>query len=72
MQDPQPDITKPSRLPTQATVGGAVLGTAVGQIIISIIEFAIHHGVTSQFGGAVTTLCIFAATYLIPEKPNLS
>lgn len=67
MQDPEPP-NQPSRVPTQATVGGAVFGTAVSQVIVAAIEFFAHHAVTSQFGGAVTTICIFAATYFIPER----
>lgn len=72
MGDPLNQIPAKSMLPTQATVGGAILGTAIGQVIVAAIEFFAHHAVTSQFGGAITTICIFAATYYIPEKPNLS
>lgn len=64
MQDPDPSS---GWKPTTSTVGGAILGTAVAQLITACIEQFAHITLNSQTGGAITTVCIFAVGYFFPD-----
>ncbi len=65
MQDP---IPPKSWTPTRATLGGSIFGTAVAQLIVGICNRLLHTPLGPELGGAITTICIFAATYFIPER----
>lgn len=67
MQDPEPP-TPPARWkPHQSVIGGAAVGTAVAQLILAGLKFYLHTAIDPVTAGAITSLCLFAATYLIPD-----
>jgi len=53
--------------PTTSTVGGGVLGGAVAQIIVAVIEALSHQPLTSQLTGAITTLSVVIVGYFFPD-----
>jgi hypothetical protein len=66
MQDPEVPEPK-SWVPTQSTVGGATVGTFLGQIIVGICDRVFKTPLDPSLAGAITGLCIFAAGYFIPD-----
>lgn len=52
--------------PTNSTVGGAVLGGALGQIVCAILT-KLNWAPDPVTAGAITTVCIFAVGYLFPD-----
>lgn len=64
MQDPQPPT---SWKPTRSVIGGSVLGTAVAQLVIAGVQYFLKVQIDPVVGGAITTICTFAATYFIPD-----
>ena len=64
MQDPEPPT---GWKPTQSTVGGAILGTAVAQLVAAAAETFLHTTFSSATGGAITTICIFTIGYFFPD-----
>ena len=68
MQDPDPDGRAQSGWkPTTSTVAGALVGTAVAQLVAAGIETLSHAALSSATGGAITTVCIFVVGYLFPD-----
>jgi hypothetical protein len=65
----EPDIPK-SWVPTQSAVGGSIVGTALAQIVVAICDGYLTHPLTPEIASAVTTVCVFAAVYFIPDKPR--
>lgn len=65
MNDPSP-ISKGWQ-PTTSTTLGAVLGGALAQVICAMIEGIAHVVLTTPTAGALSTLCVFAVGYLIPD-----
>lgn len=53
--------------PTTSTVAGAMLGTAIAQILIGAINQFAHVTIGPEMGGAITTVCIFASGYMFPD-----
>lgn len=53
--------------PTQSTVGGALLGAAISQVIIAFAETYWGYEISSQTSGAITTICVAAAGYFFPD-----
>ena len=69
--DPVPPEKPPTRWkPHQSVVGGAVVGTSAAQLVIAALQFFLHTTITPMTGGAITSLCLFTATYFIPDKPE--
>lgn len=64
MQDPDPPT---GWKPTTSTVGGAIFGTAVAQLVSASIETLWHLTLSSATGGAITTVCIFVIGYIFPD-----
>lgn len=65
MQNPEPPK---SWTPTQSTVGGSIVGTALAQIVVAICDRYLHTPLGPELASAVTTICVFAAVYFIPER----
>ncbi len=53
--------------PTTSTIGGGVLGGALAQIIVAVIEQTAHVTISSATAGAIATLCVVAAGYFFPD-----
>ena len=69
MADPLNQIPPPSSwVPSRSVVGGAGIGLAAGQIVIAICDRAFHAPLGPELSSAITTLCIAAATYFIPDR----
>lgn len=67
MQDPE--FTQPSKWkPTQAVVGGAAIGGAIGQIIVAVCNGYFQHPLGPEVAGAINTLAVGVITYLIPDS----
>ena len=54
-------------VPTTSTIGGGVLGGAVGQVVIAMSESVAHVTLTSATAGAITTIAVIVAGYLFPD-----
>ncbi len=70
MQNPEPDppsSPKTGWTPTTSTVGGAILGTAVAQLITAGLETYLKHPLGSVTAGAISTVCIFIIGYFFPD-----
>ncbi len=64
-----PNPVPPAKwVPARSVVGGSVIGTAVAQLIVGVFDRVLHTPLGPELGGAITTICIFAATYFIPDK----
>lgn len=67
MQAPEP----PTRwVPTQATVGGSIFGTALAQIVVAICDRYLHTPLGPELASAITTVCVTACVYFIPERKS--
>lgn len=63
-----PDLSQPAGwMPTNSTLGGAVLGGALSQIICAIIESFSHAAVSTVTAGAISTVCVCAVGYLFKD-----
>ena len=67
--DPLPQLPAPQVgwKPTQSTMGGALFGTAIAQLITALSQTFAHTDITAQTGGAITTVCIFTVGYFFPD-----
>lgn len=65
MQNPEPPK---SWTPTQSTVGGSIVGTAIAQVVVAICDQYFSHPLSAELASAVTTICVFAAVYFIPDR----
>lgn len=63
-----PNPVPSTLMPTRSVAGGAIVGTAVAQLIIGFWDMFIHTQLTTVLAGAITTICMFVATYFIPDK----
>ena len=59
--------TKAGWTPTTSTMAGAVLGGALGEIIVSTIEYFTHQTIGSGTASAIGTVCVFAVGYFFPD-----
>lgn len=59
--------SKSGWVPTTSTAVGAIIGTAIAQIIVAIFDAFLAHPLTPELSSAVTTLCIFGAGYVIKD-----
>lgn len=57
----------PGWKPTQSTMGGAILGTAIAQLVTALIETFSHLAISAATGGAITTVCVAAAGYFFAD-----
>jgi uncharacterized membrane protein YeaQ/YmgE (transglycosylase-associated protein family) len=69
MNNPNPAPPPPQSgwTPTTSTVGGGVIGGAVAQVLVSMIEQLTHTTLSSSLTGAISVLCVVAAGYLFPD-----
>jgi hypothetical protein len=69
MQNPEPP--KPTNwVPTRSTVGGSILGTAIAQVVVAVCDQYFKTPLTAELASAVTTICVFACVYLIPDSKS--
>lgn len=62
-------VTPPAQAgwkPTSSTVGGALLGGALAQIIVAILT-KLNWAPDPMTAGAITTVCTFAVGYFFPD-----
>jgi hypothetical protein len=70
MSDPNDPTTQKSSAgwtPTTSTVGGGVIGAALGQVIIAVCDQYLHTPLNPELASAITTLCVTAAGYFIKD-----
>ena len=72
MQNPEPSKPPGNWVPHQSVVGGAVVGTAVAQIIVAVCGHYLKGPLDAVTAGAISSLCLFTATYFIPDSTNRS
>jgi hypothetical protein len=72
MQDPEPEKPVKSWAPGQKTVGGAVIGSSVAQLIIAIADYYFHSPLAPEISSAITTLCVAVAAYFIPNGQSIN
>lgn len=65
MQDPE--FPKSGWTPTNSTLGGAILGGALGQIVVASFDQIFHITISLATAGAINTVCIFAVGYFFPD-----
>lgn len=67
MQDPEPDNSR-SWKPTRSVYGGSTVGSFLAILLVPfIIPFYPHSVDASQLTIAITGLCVFGASYFIPD-----
>lgn len=66
MQNPEPTPAT-SWIPSRKAVGGSILGTAAAQIIVAVCDQYLKTPLTPELASAVTTVCVFAIAYFIPN-----
>lgn len=49
---------------------GALLGTDLGQLICSSLQYFGHIPINSQTEAAIVGICIFLASHFIPSNPT--
>lgn len=64
---PTPDSQPSGWMPTSSTLGGAILGGALSQIICAVIEQFSHATISTVTAGAISTVCVFAVGYLFKD-----
>jgi hypothetical protein len=64
MQNPEPPN---GWKPTNSTLGGAIFGAAVGQIVVAVCGQIFHSPLTPEVSSAVTTVCIGVIGYFFPD-----
>lgn len=67
MQSAEPDKPATGWVPTASTTVGAVLGGAIGQVIVASLDQLTHITISLATAGAINTICIFAIGYLFPD-----
>lgn len=67
MQDPEPPQPPDRWKPHQSVVGGAAVGGFIATLIIKLAEYYFKTTLDSTTAEAITGLCLFGATYLIPD-----
>ncbi len=68
MSTPDPKIPPPAGwTPTTSTMGGAILGGALGTLVTAIVEQVSHQKLDSTTVNAISTVCIFAVGYLFKD-----
>jgi uncharacterized membrane protein len=70
MQNPEPDIPA-SWKPSRSIYGGSAVGTFIATILVAYLEPYFPKSVDPlTLAGAITGLCVFIASYFIPDpKP---
>ena len=66
------DPNKPPNnwVPSRSVGGGAIFGTAVAQVLVAIYNQYSKTLLGPELTGAVTTICVFTASYFISDKPR--
>ena len=75
MNTPNPQIPPPAPTPPQSsgwtpttsTMGGAILGGALGTLVTAIVESVYKQKLDSTTVNAISTVCIFAVGYFFKD-----
>lgn len=70
MQNPEPPKSPTNWVPSQSTIGGGIVGTALAQIVVAICNQYFSHPLSAELASAVTTLCVTACVYFIPDRKS--
>lgn len=67
MQNPEPDIQSAGWKPTTSTVGGSVIGTFVGIIVVGVCDRLLKTPLDPTLSSAITGLCTAVAGYCFKD-----